>query len=144
MPVKSFRGKIADGSVDKVQIHTNTGGTGYRIKKFKIMHTEPGQLEAEHTVKIYSVPQTTADNGIDFSDQTLLAVAFIKDHDGVAYAGSEYIVFDNMTFNQDIYVTHEDTNGSYACNYYFELEQVKLSLNESSVATLKDIRNITG
>jgi len=27
-------------------------------------------------------------------------------------------------------------------NYYIELEQVKLDLNENTVATLKDIRNI--
>ena len=47
-----------------------------------------------------------------------------------------------MTFNQDIYVTHEDTVGSQPCNYYIELEVVKLALDENTVATLKDIRNI--
>jgi len=29
-----------------------------------------------------------------------------------------------------------------ACNYYLELEQFKLDLNENTVATLKNIRNI--
>ena len=52
-------------------------------------------------------------------------------------------IFDNMTFNQDIYVTYKDdeTAGKFI-NYYIELEQVKLDLNENTVATLKDIRNI--
>jgi len=143
MTIKTFRGKIADGAQDTVVLHTNDGAIGYQIRKFQIMHTEPGQLEAEHTVKIYSVSQTAVNNAIDFSNQALLAVAYIKDHDGVAYAGKSFVIFDNMTFNQDIYITHEDTNGAYACNYYIELEQFKLDLNENTVATLKDIRNIT-
>jgi len=48
-----------------------------------------------------------------------------------------------MVVNQDIYITHIDTNGAIPCNYYIELEQVKLDLSENTVATLKDIRNIT-
>ena len=52
------------------------------------------------------------------------------------------VVFDNMTFNQDIDITMVDVNGTQAGNYYIELEQIKLDLNENTVATLKDIRNI--
>jgi hypothetical protein len=48
-----------------------------------------------------------------------------------------------MTFNQDIFITLGSQSGA-SCNYYIELEQVKLDLNENTVATLKDIRNITG
>jgi len=51
------------------------------------------------------------------------------------------IIFDHEIFNQDIYVTHWSDSGADACNYYIELEQVKLSVDESTVATLKDIRN---
>ena len=47
-------------------------------------------------------------------------------------------IFDNMTFNQDIYVTATSTDGNM--NYYVELEQVKLSKDEAAVATLKDMR----
>ena len=55
------------------------------------------------------------------------------------------IVFDNMKFNQDIFVTNVDGGAeNRAINYYIELEQVKLRLDENTVATLKDIRNITG
>ena len=49
-------------------------------------------------------------------------------------------MFDNVTFNQDIYVTHTDTNSAIPINYYIELEQRKIDLNEATVATLKDMR----
>ena len=49
-----------------------------------------------------------------------------------------------MTFNQDVYVTFKKTAGTSPTNYYIELEQVKLALDENTVATLKDIRNIEG
>ena len=48
----------------------------------------------------------------------------------------------NEIFNQDIYITHVDSDASAPINYYIELEQIKLDLNENTVATLKDIRNI--
>ena len=47
-----------------------------------------------------------------------------------------------MKYNQDIYVTAVDTESSSATNYYIELETVKLDLSESTVASLKDIRNV--
>ena len=56
-------------------------------------------------------------------------------------ASSAGIVFDNEKFNQDIYVTCKDISDGEKCNYYIELEQSKLDLNEQTVATLKDIRN---
>ena len=42
-----------------------------------------------------------------------------------------------------IYITYTDNDSSdITINYYIELEQVKLALDENTVATLKDIRNI--
>ena len=135
MPIKSFKGKLVDGGIDTISLHTNTGSIGYRITKFQIIH-------AEHTVKIYTIPQASADNAIDFSDNTLLGAAYLTNSATTGYPADQMIIFDNMTFNQDIYVTHEDTVGSQPCNYYIELEVVKLALDENTVATLKDIRNI--
>ena len=140
MPIKSFRGKIADNSVDTITLHTNNGSTGYRIKKFQIIGQEPMGTDQEAVVKIYTIPQTTATNTIDFSDQTLLGVAFYENDQNTAYFGGETIIFDNTTFNQDIYVTNQSSTGSM--NYYIELEMFKLDLSENTVATLKDIRNI--
>jgi hypothetical protein len=146
MPIKSFRGKIAGTTgkeQDIISLHTNDGSTGYRIKKFQVMPEDPFTGNTEYVCKIYSVSQTTFDTVVDFSDNTLLAVAAVNDTGG--WGGNlpdDNVVFDNMTFNQDIYISMKHVSGSDALNYYIELEQIKLNLNENTVATLKDIRNI--
>ena len=142
--VKSFRGKIASGTQDTIVLHTNTGSTGYRIVKFSLFPIAPGQGSAadiESTVKIFSVKQSTINGNVDFSDNTLLAAGYLVDSNSVANTTQLITVFDNMTFNQDIYLTNS-INGSaeLQMNYYLELEQVKLDLNEATVATLKDMR----
>ncbi len=145
MPIKSFRGLIADNSIDTITLHTNNGSMGYRIKKFQIMLEQLGAADCEHVVQIYSVPQTTVANPLtnDFNDTTLLGVAMQSaSADARFYPEDLNVIFDNMVFNQDIYVVHNDNQGSSSCNYYIELEQVKLDLSENTVATLKDIRNI--
>ena len=68
--------------------------------------------------------------------------AFNENSSSQSTFGGTSIIFDNMTFNQDIYITHKDDDGGQPINYYIELEQVKLDLNENTVATLKDIKNI--
>ena len=143
MPIKSFRGMMKSNAIDIISLHTNTGSTGYRIKKFQTIQEDPG-TSTEHVVKIYSVPQTTVDDKIDFSDNTLLAVSYLQSGPAASSAtvANEVIIFDNMTFNQDIYVTAKTITGSDEANYYLELEQIKLDLNQNTVATLKDIRNI--
>jgi hypothetical protein len=143
MIIKSFRGRIVDNGIDTVALHTNDGSTGYKIVKLQGMTKEPYQSDAEHVIKIFSVPQTSASDSVDFSDNTLLAVIQFTDSASNTVSYSEVnVVFDNMVFNQDIYITHVDARGSNPANYYIELEQVKLDLNENTVATLKDIRNI--
>ena len=147
MPIKSFRGKLADDAIEAIFLHTNTGSTGYRIKKFQIMPGNPTNDNMEATVKIYKIPQTAASNTIDFEDQTMLAAAYIENHDGTSAGFSNFtnaVIFDNEVFNQNIYITLKAGAGAGTdgVNYYFELEQIKLDLNENTVATLKDIRNI--
>jgi hypothetical protein len=143
MPVKTFRALIADGGQDTIALHTNNGSTGYRIMKFQVIGKEPGQATAEHTVKIYSKPQTAVDGTVNFSDQTLLGVAYFATDQNPANGEGTTIIFDHQVFNQDIYITHIETNGALDANYYLELEKVTLDLNENTVATLKDIRNVT-
>jgi len=143
MPIKTFRGKIADNAQDTIVLHTNNGSTGYRIIKFQIMPDDPNQTTVKHVVKIFSISQTAIDDSIDFSSQTLLGAATYNEaptpQDQAAY---QSVIFDNMTFNQDIYVTNFEPTNNQPVNYYIELEQVKLDLNENTVATLKDIRNV--
>jgi hypothetical protein len=140
--IKTFRGLMADATQDTIVLHTNDGSTGYRMVKFESIPNQPHNKTQESVVKIYKVSQTTIDGVVDFSDNTLLAVAIFKQHDTTNYMAFESVIFDNEIFNQDIYVTNYDAATGEAMNYYIELEQVKLDLSENTVATLKDIRNI--
>ena len=140
MTIKTFRGLIADGAQDTIVLHTNDGSTGYRIVKFQLMGNAPGTVNYESIVKIYKISQTAVDGEVDFSDNTMIAAGFLEGSTSVTSTDGIVIVFDNEIFNQDIYITHTDIEGSAAVNYYIELEQVSLDLNENTVATLKDIR----
>mgnify|MGYP005992108005 CR=1 FL=1 len=144
MPIKSFRGLIANESIDTITLHTNTGSTGYRIRKFEIMPNTPGTIAQETICKIFKIPQIgTPDGTIDFSDNTLLAAAYYQDSTSAGDNQATTVIFDNEIFNQDIFITNKDVSGNTEpINYYIELEQIKLSLDENTVATLKDIRNI--
>ena len=144
MPIKSYRGLIAHGAQDTIVLHTNDGSVGYRIVKFELMPKQPGVDNMEFIVKIYKVPQTTVDGEVDFSDNTLLG-AGSYDVEPSSYTDYQNIIFDGEVFNQDIYITCTELRqpGNEFINYYIELEQIKLDLNENTVATLKDIRNRT-
>jgi hypothetical protein len=144
MPMKSFRGMMKTDDIDTIPLSTRNGSTGYRIKKFQVISGNPVSESDRWVVKIYSVPQTLASVNVlvDFSDQTLLAVGVFSSHSSSqTYPEDMTIVFDNMVFNQDVYITAKAESGTNI-NYYIEMEQIKLDLNENTVATLKDIRNI--
>ena len=142
MPIKTFRGQIADDAQDTVVLHTTDGSTGYRIVKFQVMPAIPGNATQESVMKIYKVLQTTYTATVDFADNTLLAAALYKQEANASQTGQGVeIIFDNEIFNQDIYITHKDAATGEAMNYYIELEQLSLDLNQNTVATLKDIRN---
>ena len=148
MPIKTFRGLLASDGVDKISLHTNNGSTGYKIVKFILFPNNPDNSH-ETTVKVYSTdtnpdvvtPTITA----DFNDNQLLAAGWFSfEGSGGGHAtGFLNVVFDNMIFNQDIFVTSKCGQGR-SMNYYLELEQIQLALDENTVATLKDIRNIKG
>ena len=148
MPIKTFRGSLIDVQTETISLHTNTGSTGYRIKRFEAIGNDPGNKTYEVVLKIFTIPQTgTPDSQIDFSDQTLLACLFYQNGAANNDNYELQIFFDNMTFNQDIYITCHDSHNSPTTagvhtNYIIELETVKLAIDENTVATLKDIRNI--
>jgi len=140
--IVSFRGLIADNATETIVLHTNNGSTGYRIVKFELMLHKPGVLIQESVVEIHSTVPTSPTGIVDFSNNTLLAAGVLQGHDSSAYQFVQQTIFDNIIFNQDIYVTHIDVDGTAPVNYYIELEQMPLDLNENTVATLKDIRNV--
>ena len=142
MPIKSFRGLLADDTQETIHLHTNTGSTGYRIVKFQVMAPD-ANTNVEAVMKIYKIKQATNTSDVDFSDNTLLAAALINDTTDRNYMPIPIVTFDNEIFNQDIYVTNKGQDNPSPVNYYIELEVVKLDLNENTVATLKDIRNET-
>jgi len=139
--IVSFRGLIADGAEDPIVLHTINGSTGYRIVKFQLQFRAPGTQSTESIVKIYKTSQTSVDAVIDFSDNRLLAAAFLSGSTSATSPEEITVVFDNEIFNQDIFITHSEVAGGEPVNYYIELEQMPLDLNENTVATLKDIRN---
>ena len=138
----SFRGLLGDGAQVKISLESIKGLKGYRIVKFEIMPENPATTDFEHIVQIWKTEQDAVSAAINFSNNRLLAAAFTEGNNSSNYIGQPLIaIFDNEKFNQDIYITHSDAKGSLNCNYYFELEQSDLSIDEQTVATLKDIRN---
>ena len=137
--IKTFRGLLADGGQDRIRLSTIKGKVGYKIVKFQLMHEEPGEQHAEHTIKIYKEEQTTIDNNVNFTDSSLLAAGYLTNYANVDPIGV-IVVFDNETVNQDMYVTHEDTQGAQPCNYYIELEVIPLTDQGAEYTTIKDIR----
>ena len=137
-----YRGIVADGGQEKISLTTKDGKTGYRIVKFEMMANNPGTDNTESTMKIYKKFQSTVDNAVDFSDNTLLAAGYYSDSANENYGWKGTVVFDNETFNQDIYITHMETVGSKAMNYYIELEAVELSDAVATQLTLKNLRAV--
>jgi len=142
--IKTFRGLMGDGEQDTIVLHTNDGSTGYKIVKFRLMPEKPYSFLSA-TMMVWKVAQTTVPTStalVDFSDNTLLAAGNWVYGSGEGNI-DDVTIFDREIFNQDIYVTYtEETTSTLKCNYYIELEQIKLDLSENTVATLKDIRNV--
>jgi hypothetical protein len=139
----SFRGQLDIGVEERISLHTNTGQTGYRITKFEIMSSTPGVGDVEFIAQIYKTSNVDNINTTpNFSDNRLLGVIFYQDADNTAYPSSTETIFELEIFNQDVFINITSPNGATVrCNYYIEMEVMDLALDESTVATLKDIRN---
>jgi len=146
MTIKSFRGQIANDGRDTIVLHTNTGSIGYRIIKFQVLPSNPEGATTESLLTVWTTSAARESQvgvgTIDFSAQELIGVVYWSSS-SVATTNPEdsTIIFDNAIFNQDIYLTCKSSGNM---NYYIELEQFTLDLNENTVATLKDIRNTIG
>ena len=140
--IKTFRGLLANGAEDTIALHTIDGSTGYRITKFQIMGHDFLYNNQESCVKVTKIPFSTIDAKIDLSNNTLLAVGVWTSHSTAGtYPEDQNIIFDQEVFNQDIYVSHFETD-SQKCNYYIELKQVMLNENETTMATLQSLRQV--
>jgi len=142
----SFRGQLDNGEQEVIRLETKRGIKGYQITKFSLMCVQPGAGNQESVVQIFktkiaTVPTSAAT--VDFSDNRLIAAAiFTASTNQKTDPEDLAVTFDNEIFNQDIFITHTDNESSLAINYYFEIEAFDLNMDEATVATLKNIRNI--
>ena len=146
MTIKSFRGRMKDNGAfnqEVINLHTNDGSIGYRIVKFELMPVNPFAQSYEALMQIFKIPKTASPTTFDFDDNTLVAAGMYSSNaDAKNYPDDVNVIFDNEIFNQDLYINYRDFQSNDGTNYYIELEAIKLSLDENTVATLKDIRNI--
>jgi len=149
MKTISYRGQLDMGLQDQIRLKTNKGKVGYKITKFQVLSTLPGQGSGhEYIAQIYNKDQTGSIGGtVNFTDSELLAVVFQEFRNTAAGTGAGMnttIIFDNAEFNQDIFISITDaTGGTTPCNYYIELETMELSDIQSTQLTLKNLRTIT-
>ena len=138
---KTFRGKLATGESDKIRLSTNDGLTGYKIVKFQVMPTKFWNSDYESTLIISKNALPGTQDTVDLTDPNILAATIWSSRStSESYPEDVTIIMDNTKFNQDIYISYYDTKTNDGQNYMIELEQVKLDLNEATVATLKDMR----
>jgi hypothetical protein len=138
----SYRGKLAHDAVKEINLGTNDGKTGYKIIKMQLLGSDLTGRTQESVVKVYSVKQTGAATGVvDFDDVTLLAAGFYEQNTSSSYFGDQIVVFDKVTFNQNIFISHDEAVGSHDINYHLELEQMDLTEDQALVAIVKNLRN---
>jgi hypothetical protein len=140
--IKTFRGLVAHESITRIRLGTNNGLIGYKIKKFDSISKLPGTgSDTEALFQVYTVKPSAASLTVNFDDPTLIAVNYNRMGNTTADNDDRVIILDNVTFNQDIYIGYDDGTGNEnSANFYLELEQVKLSVDQATVATLKDMR----
>jgi len=124
----SFRGLLADGEQDKIGIQGSVGAIAWRITKFEVITETPGTTDYEQIVKIYREEQDSVTGTINFEENELLAAAYTEGGAATNFIGNPMsVIFDNALFVRNIYVTQYDAKNALACNYYIELEEVKVS-----------------
>jgi len=131
MPIKTFKGRLGTGGQDRIYLAGGDGNTGYRIAKFQVISGSPAGQTPEAVIQIFKEEQASALNTIDFKLDSLLAAVFYENNSSTAYFGGTVIIFDKEVVNQDLYITCNSTEGDI--NYYLELEEVKMSDNETAV-----------
>jgi len=128
--VHSFRGLLAHGEQRKIRIQGPVGAIAWRIIKLQLFPSTPGVNAQESVVKVYREQQDSITGTVDFTDTNLLGAAFQRSPASVGtasgYSTTIFTIFDNDLFSRNIFVTHDDNFQNLACNYYIELEEVKV------------------
>ena len=127
--VHSFRGLLGDGGQDEINLERQNVNIAYRIVKLQVINDTPGVANQESIVKVYRESQSSIgiDAVINFTDPDLLGCAFLSIGSSVTYPSDIEIIFDNVLFSRNIFITHSEIAGNLACNYYIEIEEVPVS-----------------
>jgi len=133
--VHSFRGLLGDGGQDEINLERQNVNLAYRIVKFEVMGSQPGSLNYEAILQVWREIQTSISATIDFSNPDLLAAAiWTGSTNAEVYSSAMNVIFDNILFSRNIYVTNQDLQNQ-AVNYYIEIEEVPVG-----AATLMQIK----
>jgi len=123
--VHSFRGLLGDGGQDEINLERSNVNLAYRLIKLQLMPREPAEKNQESTLKIYKEQQTSFDAVIDFNDPDLLAAGWVSNSTtGIYYPIDATIIFDNILFSRNIWISQVETLASESLNYYIEIEEV--------------------
>ena len=125
--VHSFRGLLADGGQDEINLERSTLNLAYRIIKFQVVGAAVGTSNYESVSQIWKEEQSSAVATIDFTNNDLLGIGiFTAEHGAHQFPEDMTIIFDNTLFSRNIYVTQQCLQ-SGSVNYYLELEEVPVS-----------------
>jgi hypothetical protein len=134
--VHSFRALLGDGGQDEIHLERSNVNLAYRIIKFELVANKPVTSANECVVQVWRESQSSISSEIDFSVPDLLAAGVYSNQTDTTYYPDDLsIIFDNVLFSLNIFVTHKNESGSESCNYYIELEEVPVG-----AATLMQIK----
>jgi len=123
--VHSFRGLLGDGGQDEINLERQNVNMAYRIVKFQIMPDDPHQATVKYVTKVYRETQSSIDDSVDFSNPDLLGAATFNEAPGPQdQAAYSTIIFDNVLFSRNIFVTNAEESNNKSINYYLEIEEV--------------------
>jgi len=138
----SYKGKIDIGMQERIRLKTIRGKVGYKINKFQVMITDTTDTSYQIVAQVFKTDQSGSISAVmDFTNSDLLAVAHADAENN--FNNGTVIIFDNEKFNQDIYITMNDSDGGTTpVNYYLELETMELNDLETTQLTLKNLRDV--
>ena len=144
--VHSFRGLLGDGGEDEINLERQNVNVAYRIVKFQVVPYDPIAANSENVVKIYRESQSALTNTIDFNEDELIGVATSKYSSPTTASGDHVtrIIFDNVLFSRNIYITNVSDADSQSMNYYIELEEVPVSASTLMQIKLGTARRLIG
>ena len=126
--VHSFKGLLTDGDQRKIRIQGSVGAIAWRITKLQLFPARFGVKDQKSTVAIWREEQTAISNTLNFANDELLGAACLSTDNSENNPLNSNVVFDNTLFVRNIWVTHLDAHADNTdCNYYIELEEVKVS-----------------